>query len=110
MILTELYLIVTLCAGTTSFYIDRSSYVAPARYTESFSGKKYVCEDSAYKLSAIETWYCKYFGHKESRRSVMIKGRFRDISTTTCKICDRTFMETDKNKPVQKTETEWVWE
>ena len=117
--LNELYLIVTLCAGTTNFYTSKSSDSVHSYAVMGNHGTA-ICEKKVYKLSAIETWFCKYFGHRWADKpmnkwqgviateALWISERERNRDKMICSLCgiDRS----GSWKPVLKTETEWVWE
>ena len=99
-LMNELFLIVTLCAGTT--YLDiRNEAAQPAIVLMNVVN----CEQrESYKLSALETWYCKYFGHRPGKLQFSLYATGLDYFK--CQICNKT----GKAKSIQKTETEWVWE
>ena len=130
--ISELFLIVTLCAGTTQFYVSKSTDIVNSKmyaisWDENMNPYTPICEKvedtimNAYKLSAIETWFCKYFGHREWVD--VPPDRYRVIAVPAiwpppdpppvdpkqrCSLCKE--LRKGSWKPVQKTEMEWVWE
>ena len=59
--MNELFLIATLCAGTTNFKIELGAYSYKVAQD---TAKNLNCPVFVYKFSHIETWFCKYFGHR----------------------------------------------
>ena len=121
--MNSLYLIATLCMGTTSYELSKSSEQTHGKFM--LEARNIKCNEAVYKLSAIETWYCKYFGHRwiktlpdyiEVTGGVIFSrpatyfdsDKAKTVPGMICSICNEPRKRTWRT--IQREERVWEWE